>query len=414
MVMFMVDLLRTLLRMEDHAALAMLFWGNVSLSALVLYYVTAAGAANMGSNGSFLRRFALARIAQAIAWALLLFYKDCRTYSLLVIGCFIAIAGLFAESDALLYISSLRKGHKRVIRIGAISAGALGSLSFAASQCTGVSGISRGFSFLSLITLGVSCILGPISLAQPGSSAIRKLVGLSALAMYVSAIGWTLGGSEPFPLGILQDSIVRDAFRIALVILTLSGGTGVLILAKEEADLKIVELAIRDPLTELYNRRHFLERGRSEFTDCFRNGEEVAFLFLDLDGFKKINDRWGHQFGDTVLRDFAALLRLGIRPLDLPCRYGGEEFVIFLPRTGREGVLSVAERILEAVRTSKFPDRLDFRYTASAGIAFGKPETSDESCFMEFLAKSDAALYRAKKEGRDRVAFWEACVETEN
>lgn len=403
----MLETIRPLLHMEASAAFVMLFWGNLALFVLVQFYVYVASSANLGANGSFLRRFAIARGIQAAAWASLLVFRGDGVSPLLVAGVLLAIAGLYAESDALIYVSSLESGKKRTIRAVAITLVSMGAALFGVSRAFAGTRFSGPLALVALLFLLFSCFLGPVALARPESSAIRKLVGLSALAMYLSAAGWAMGSGELFPVAAFRQSVAQDAFRIFLVILTLSGGTGVLILAKEEVDLRIVELAIRDPLTGLFNRRHFIDRGLAEFADCQRYGEEMSFIFLDLDRFKKVNDRWGHRFGDTVLMDFAALLRLGIRPLDLCCRYGGEEFVVLLPRTGRYGAETVANRLLEAVRSSKFPERLDFSYTVSAGVSHGVPQSCGEDAFLEMISRGDEALYRAKAAGRDRVVFWE-------
>lgn len=403
----MVEILRSLVTMEDHAALVMLFWGNAALFVLVLSYVVMDKTANFGPNGVFLRKFAVARGIQALGWCCLLVFQAERNRAFLIVGGLLALAGLFAESDALLFITDMPGERKKRLRMASTDLMLVGAVLFSVSRILVGSILSVTFALVSLPILIAGCVIGPVCLAGLSSATIRKFVGISAFCMYAAAVGWAIGGADPFPVSLFRESIAQDIFRIALVILTLSGGTGILILSKEATDRRIAEMAIRDPLTELYNRRHFFERGREEFADCARNGDEVAFVFLDLDGFKKINDKWGHRFGDAVLRDFSALLRLGIRPLDLCCRYGGEEFVIFLPRTGREGAATVAERMLEAVRGSKFPEQLDFSYTVSAGVAHGRPVTADEEAFMDLLAKSDEAMYRAKRAGRDRVVFWE-------
>ncbi len=408
--MFALKALESFLRMEDHAALVMLFWGNVALSVLVLSYVYVADG---DPNRAFLKKFAIARIIQGAAWALLISYEAYGSAWLLIHGLLLISGGLYAESDALVFVSSLGRRRKWRSRVFSGVAFALALTAFMVSRLVRHPGVITAFSSLTLLLSLLAYILGPVFLIRDKGSPVRRLVGISALCMYVAAVGWSLGSTNLFPHAEMRIMILRDAFRIALVILALTGGAGVLILSKEEADRRIAELAVRDPLTGLFNRRYFIARGLEGFADCYRNGESVAFVFLDLDGFKAINDRYGHTFGDTVLRDFAALLRLGVRPLDLCCRYGGEEFVVFLPRTGREGAEAVAERLLEAVRTSKFPERMDFSYTVSAGVAHGVPEIPGENAFMTLLSKSDEALYRAKAAGKDRVAYWEDPVKPE-
>jgi len=157
--------------------------------------------------------------------------------------------------------------------------------------------------------------------------------------------------------------------------------------------------ATTDDLTGLVNRRRFIEALDSEIVraDTFRS--PLSVVLGDLDHFKLVNDRFGHQTGDEVLRQFAELVREHLRDVDVPGRIGGEEFAILLPGTDAAGAVAVAERVRRSLRTLRpTPDRTG-TVTASFGVAqFTSGQTGDE-----LLRRADVALYRAKSEGRNRV-----------
>jgi diguanylate cyclase (GGDEF)-like protein len=181
------------------------------------------------------------------------------------------------------------------------------------------------------------------------------------------------------------------------------------------AKLELEKLSVTDGLTGLYNHRHFEDRLREEFRRCQRYSDPVSLLMLDLDHFKDVNDRYGHPFGDRVLRETAELLRSSVREPDICARYGGEEFAIILPKTHLQGALAVAERVFKSLRQKTYPleeaspdpDHPSVtRITASAGLAFypSKDVTTSES-LVKF---ADEALYRAKREGRDTICLHQA------
>lgn len=163
-----------------------------------------------------------------------------------------------------------------------------------------------------------------------------------------------------------------------------------------------LERAVRtDPLTGLGNRRLFDERLVAEVARTRRHGHPLALLMFDLDHFKQVNDRSGHLAGDELLALFGELLREGLRASDLPCRYGGEEFVIIAPDTTAERALIVAERVRLAFRTRSSaeavgPQTVSVGICASDVLEVGLSERA-------LLAAADDALYRAKDGGRDRV-----------
>jgi two-component system cell cycle response regulator len=163
-----------------------------------------------------------------------------------------------------------------------------------------------------------------------------------------------------------------------------------------------IEMAITDALTGLYNR-HYMETHVKTLVDqAASRGRPLAIMMIDIDYFKSINDGWGHDTGDDVLREFAIRIKKSIRGIDLACRYGGEEFVVVMPETDMAVATMVAERLRRAIAGEPFSIQQGDRsidVTISIGIAeLGR----DESAAMVFK-RADQALYRAKRDGRNRV-----------
>ncbi len=161
-------------------------------------------------------------------------------------------------------------------------------------------------------------------------------------------------------------------------------------------------LATTDALTGLANRRWFMERTEGELERCSRYGSPFSLIMFDADKFKSVNDTYGHDAGDMVLKAIAEAARSVLREVDILGRLGGEEFAIGLPETAIEGGRLVAERVRLAIQDSgvELEDGTTVRFTVSLGVA----EYSEDCSSLEALLKqADAALYRAKQNGRNRV-----------
>jgi len=164
-----------------------------------------------------------------------------------------------------------------------------------------------------------------------------------------------------------------------------------------------LEMAITDQLTGLHNRRYMSRHLDTLISGAAKTGKPIAFLIFDIDHFKQVNDAYGHDIGDEVLREFAGRIAANVRGIDLACRYGGEEFVVVMPDTDMDFAYSVAERLRRSVETTPFaisrePHRLNV--TISIGMA-GSSGQGDTAAAL--LHRADQALYRAKSGGRNQV-----------
>jgi len=171
----------------------------------------------------------------------------------------------------------------------------------------------------------------------------------------------------------------------------------------ESANLQLRELADRDGLTGLLNRRFWESCLKKEFARHQRYDRTASIVIFDIDHFKSVNDTYGHQFGDDVIRMVAQITREHARESDFAGRYGGEEFVVLLPDTDLQGAAHFAERLRKAIETRA----LDFQgqpknFTVSLGVASLEPEMQ---AHQQLIEKADQALYRSKESGRNRTTL---------
>jgi len=164
-----------------------------------------------------------------------------------------------------------------------------------------------------------------------------------------------------------------------------------------------VEMAVLDPLTSLHNRRYMNNHLTTLFDESAQSGRPISVLVIDIDYFKAVNDTYGHDVGDMVLKDFAVRIRRNIRGIDLACRMGGEEFVVVMPDTDVSQAYKVAERLRLAIASEPFSageGAASLDITASVGVAaFEYPEDTPDI----ILKRADQALYCAKRDGRNKV-----------
>lgn len=180
---------------------------------------------------------------------------------------------------------------------------------------------------------------------------------------------------------------------------TLAGQVGMTI-----RNANLYHLAITDGLTQLFIHRYFEQKLHDEFLRAKRYKRPVSLIMSDIDHFKKFNDTYGHQQGDLVLITVAKLFRLNSRDVDIPCRYGGEEYAVILPETGPEEAVECAERLRKTVAEHDFPSLKGgtLKVNISLGVATFPLHAEDE----EGLVKSaDQALYFSKENGRNRVTL---------
>lgn len=180
--------------------------------------------------------------------------------------------------------------------------------------------------------------------------------------------------------------------------------------ARKQAEKKLIALASTDPLTQVLNRRAFDEQALTEIERAHRHNRPLALILLDIDHFKKVNDRYGHKYGDQVLVDIAKLIQPCLRTTDYLCRHGGEEFIVLLPETRPEQAVQLAERLREEIENCQiFSDQQHFSVTASFGVSTWERHESD---IQSATHRADNAMYEAKRLGRNRVILFNNKIKT--
>jgi diguanylate cyclase (GGDEF)-like protein len=232
-------------------------------------------------------------------------------------------------------------------------------------------------------------------LAEIGLHGDLMVLPIRLEARTVGAV-WLFSDAEPFD--------ERDRGRAELVVQQAE-----LALLNSEKLLQAREKAFVDDVTELYNARYLLSALDREVSRAQRYGLELSVLFLDLDFFKRVNDRHGHIVGSRVLRELGRLLLGCVRSIDSVGRYGGDEFTVLLVDTGASGALNVAERIRRTVADAQFGGRdgLQVRVTVSIGTA---TYPGNGTTWQQLLDQADKAMYLAKSRGRNRTCTAEQLV----
>jgi len=175
--------------------------------------------------------------------------------------------------------------------------------------------------------------------------------------------------------------------------------------ALREAADKLQRQVVLDPMTEVYNRRHFFEVATRELARARRYGNAISFMLIDVDHFKLVNDKYGHLVGDQVIKIFAKICQESLRQSDVLARYGGEEFVVFLSETGDGKAFQAAERLRQIIENYPFPtDKGHLHITASFGVVvfIGESDVTLDA----LIDRSDQALYQSKARGRNQVTVW--------
>jgi diguanylate cyclase (GGDEF)-like protein len=165
---------------------------------------------------------------------------------------------------------------------------------------------------------------------------------------------------------------------------------------------RVQSLAITDSLTKVYTRRYSLDRFEEELKRSQEFNLSLSFLMIDIDNFKSFNDKYGHLVGDVILKAVSEVIKVNCREIDLIGRFGGEEFMVIMPMTSKDGALFAAERIrksLESNPVKAFDETL--KVTLSAGVA---SFAQDAQTCQELIDKADWALYRSKRTGKNRVS----------
>ncbi|MHB9149318.1 MAG: GGDEF domain-containing protein [Thermoleophilia bacterium] len=216
------------------------------------------------------------------------------------------------------------------------------------------------------------------------------LVGVAFPFVVSGTLHWQARGESVFRVACLMAGLLVGGFAFGVARFTLY-----------QTNRRLARLATLDPLTGLVNQCHFVRVLGTELRRGLYENVPVSLLIADLDHFKEVNDTYGHMAGDGVLVSVAQCIRETLRPHDVACRMGGEEFAVILPGATRDEAAAVADRIRGAVAESMAPG------FPSVTVSLGVAAFPDDAATVDLLVKrADDAMYVAKRAGRDAVALW--------
>jgi diguanylate cyclase (GGDEF)-like protein len=173
--------------------------------------------------------------------------------------------------------------------------------------------------------------------------------------------------------------------------------------ALEEENTRLRSLSLTDGLTGLYNYRFFARQLDIEMARTMRTGQSCSLMMIDLDDFKQINDTFGHDEGNDFLVRVSETLAQRLRPTDIMCRYGGDEFAVIMPATDLLDAVRIAERLNASV--SHLPSKRKKHFSVSIGVAEYQPDHSRKPNINQLVSLADKALYRAKRRGKDAICY---------
>ena len=232
----------------------------------------------------------------------------------------------------------------------------------------------------------------------------KRIVALFYCAFLAMLLPRAMYAME-MPIHVMSNTLLQTLTFLSMLLLTFFCLPAYLLLVKERSDKIIEDMASSDVLTGLMNRHSFREAATKRFAEHAASGAPLSFLSFDLDNFGNVNDRYGQRFGDTVLRQFAELLKEDLRTLDIACRYGGEEFVVLLSHSDIKVARVVAQRIMDALEHCAFEGEPGFRVTTSVGATGGVPDPGER--LDDYLDRADKGLYIAKHTGKNKCVVFQ-------
>jgi diguanylate cyclase (GGDEF)-like protein len=382
--------------LEVRTLLMVLFAGNfVSVGLICAFYY----ATDTGRDWSSSWRLFLAKSFQCVGFLLLAARGAVPDILSVNLGNTLAFIGFYNEAVAMLRILN-EAGRVRALLVPILAVCVLG-FNFLEFVYPDSSLRVASASICIILIYALPCLRLFIS---PNSGRFKQWVGVMSLCVLVMLFPRAIYALTT-ETSLLSNTYIQTMTFLAMALQLVFSLPAYLLLIKEDTDQLIASMATTDMLTGLSNRYSFLDAAQRMFLRSRINGQSIAVLFIDIDYFKTINDAHGHAFGDQVLVSLGRTIRECLRPTDLSCRYGGDEFVVLLHDADASSATLAAERIRSLVAMLSFPDSADFHFTLSVGVADGVP--SEDDSLDLFIGRADSALYVAKRSGRDRISQYD-------
>lgn len=393
-----------LINCDTKSLLSVLIWGNTATGIIVYLY------RNVGleePDRRVMRSMTIIRFLFAVAYFLLLQRESIPDVISVNAGNTLLFVCFYMEARVMLEIGGETKG---------VTTPVLTSILICSIVMFNVSELYYSESSLRVALSSLSVFM--LFLVPAGwlmfsnsASAQKRRIGIYYLVLLLALIPRIVVSFANASVNIHTNDYYHTLVFLMLILMMISNTVVYLLFMKEQTNLLIEKMATFDHLTSIMNRRSFHLRGGHVFENHKISRGSLALLFLDIDRFKAVNDNYGHQFGDEVLVRFTEIIMRSIRPSDICCRYGGEEFIVLLSGAGYDIGQKVGERIMRETEKAVFDDRPGFHVTTSVGCMSGSPMPGDT--LEEYIRNADAAMYEAKRTGRNRlVSYWELAGKT--
>lgn len=390
--------------LDIKSLMGILVWGDFALAILIFGYLRF----HRGIDEKYpIRFFGIAKFLQFIGW-LLLFYRGIVPDLISIyLGNIVLYLSFLIESLVMLVVvNKMNKHWWRFQTLLFVTFSLLILIVESGWELSNLRIVISSYAIFSLLAVPTFFYI-----FVQDELPFKKYVGLYMLLFMVLLF---LRGSQAFfspELSLFSQSLAQSGTFITMILLLFISGAGFLLIMYEKADQKTKALASLDYLTRIPNRRFFMDKACGYFKRHMVSQSPISILFIDIDFFKQINDQYGHQAGDEVLKQLAQVIQESIRPTDLCCRYGGEEFLVLLNETNKDQALVVGRRIHENTKQIIIDGNSNKSCTISVGIFSGIPTENDT--LENYIDKSDQTLYKIKELGRNKVALYEAFFKEE-
>ncbi len=372
----------------------LLFWCNlVTILIYVMYWLTAKDK----SHFNILKNFTISKVLVAASFFLMIFREVLPDFYTYYLANSLFYIGIHVELMVITDVHSLRK--KRTVNYQTAFLCAV--ILFYITSLIVYRQANIRVAMSSLCIFAIFLMPSLRLLLNRTSDRFFKLLGLFYLTFALVLPPRAIHMLNHPESTLFTNSFIQSLSFLALFLVNILSSSVLLLVIKENADKVNIQLASTDFLTKLMNRYSFLTNAEKIFTEHRQNGLDLTVLFMDLDKFKGVNDKYGHAVGDRVLVSFAEVLRHSLRKSDIVCRYGGEEFVVLLPNTDPNAGLIVAKSIHGRISQIKFDEIPDLTLTTSIGVFTGVP--LENETLEDYLEAADKMLYTAKENGRNRI-----------
>lgn len=388
------ELLEILFNLDVKTIIGILIWGNLALAFLTLRYYFYH---ESNHEKDLLKRFGIAKILQAVAWIFLFFRGNISDVFSVYFGNILLFVGFYVDSLTILKMN--KKKNKLWFNLQGLCL-ALSIGLFVLFEIISGTGNIR----IALASLGVFFVFvipNILNITNKQGSKFERFIGSISLFFLVLLLLRAVYSLINADVSLFTTNYIQIGTFLVLVLLMFVNGSGFLLVMYERSYEMVKASSNLDPLTQIYNRRYFMSKAEAYYKRALMDKKTVSLLFIDIDFFKKVNDNYGHLFGDEVLKVVAKVIAENVRPLDFYCRYGGEEFLILLHETNNEQAVSAGERIRQKVQELEFKENSEFKCTVSVGVYSSLP--TSERNIQHFIDNADQALYKAKEAGRNRV-----------